>query len=95
MHRLGVLQSCLPVMHAVTPHYPVEITRRVDAVCVLTQYINPIVSNCHDSPGLRQSSHLSAQKARHNPAAKSQMLNPAVFQTSQKALTCPMSERTI
>ena len=26
IHRLGVLQLCLPVMHALTPRYPVKIT---------------------------------------------------------------------
>jgi len=45
-------------------------------------------------PGLRQSSQLSAQKARHKSHPSTQPLNPTVPQTSQKALTCPMSERT-
>ncbi len=26
IHRAGVPQFCLPVMHALTPHYPVKIT---------------------------------------------------------------------
>ncbi len=81
-------------MLAVTPHHLVKMIWRVDAVRVLTQYTNPTVSSRPDSPGLRQSGRLSAQKVRHSLGTKPQMLNPAVPRASQKALTCPAPRRT-
>ncbi len=60
IHRVGVPQFHLPVMHAMRPYHLVRMIKPVSARCFLPPYTNPIVSNGHDSPGLRQSGHLSA-----------------------------------
>jgi len=70
-------------MHAATPRHPVKMIKRVSKKRFLPPSTNPIVSNGHDSPGLRTSGRLSPQKVRHTLGSYPKSLNPAVSQTSK------------